>query len=141
MKIELYNGDTITKMKEMDSGSIDLIVTDPPYLIDWQSGWRSKEDQFKKIAGDFDGHQLIRDYFSESYRILKEDSHIYSFCSWHQIDFFKLEFEKHFKLKNILIWHKPGGNGLGDIDGAWAVDYEFILFGSKVRKKLNKKIC
>jgi site-specific DNA-methyltransferase (adenine-specific) len=137
----LHNGDCIAYMKTMDPESIDLIVTDPPYLMDYQSMWRSETPTFDKIAGDIDGHQLIKDYFEQCNRILKNDTNIYSFCSWHHIDFFKVEFEKHFQLKNILLWHKRGGNGLGDLDGSWAVDYEFILFGAKGRRILNKKIA
>ena len=137
--IDLFHGDCLSKMKTMQNGSVDLIVTDPPYLIDFQSSWRPKEEQFKKIAGDVDGHQLIIDYFDQCERILKDDRHIYSFCSWHKVDFFKQEFEKKFELKNILIWHKRGGSGHGDIEGSWAVDYEVILFGHKGRRPLNKK--
>jgi site-specific DNA-methyltransferase (adenine-specific) len=138
MSIDLYHGDCITKMNSMSDGSVDLIVTDPPYLMDYQSNMRVKTDKFEKIAGDVDGHQLIRDYFSECNRILKDNTHIYSFCSWHHIDFFKQEFEKFFKLKNIMIWYK-GGGGIGDLEGSYSTDYEFILFGHKGRKELNRK--
>ncbi len=31
MKIDLIPGDCLEKLKELDEGSIDLIVTDPPY--------------------------------------------------------------------------------------------------------------
>ena len=135
---DLYHGDCLSKMKTMDNGSIDLIVTDPPYLMDFQSGQRSKTEKFEKIAGDIDGHQLIIDYFTECHRILKNDTHIYSFCSWHQVDFFKQEFEKQFELKNILVWNKLGG-GMGDLNGAYMPNYELCLFGHKGRRKLNGK--
>lgn len=124
----------------MQPGSVDLVVTDPPYLMDYSSGFRQK-NKFEgggDILNDKDSHQLIIDYFEQCERILKDDTHIYSFCSWHQIDFFKTEFEKHFKLKNILIWHKPGG-GIGDLNGSYMTDNEFILFGHKGRRDLNGK--
>jgi site-specific DNA-methyltransferase (adenine-specific) len=136
--IELYQGDCLTKMSTMSGESIDLVVTDPPYLMNFQSGQRRKSERFEKIAGDVDGHQLIRDYFSECHRILKNDTHIYSFCSWHQVDFFKVEFEKHFELKNILVWNKLGG-GMGDLNGAYMPNYELCLFGHKGRRALNGK--
>ena len=136
--IDLFHGDCLSKMKTLDNECIDLVVTDPPYLMDFQSGQRKKSDQFDKIAGDVDGHDLIKDYFSECNRILKNDTHIYSFCSWHHVGFFKEEFEKHFVLKNILVWNKLGG-GMGDLDGAYMPNYELCLFGHKGRRKLNGK--
>jgi len=117
-------------MKKMQSESIDLIVTDPPYLIDYKSGGR--KDSFRKIENDKDGHDLIKKFIAEAYRVLKNDSAIYMFCSWHHIDFFKSEFEKHFKLKNIIVWNK-NNHGSGDLEGAYAPKHEFVLFGHKGR--------
>ena len=37
---KLYNGDCLEIMKNIKDESIDLIVTDPPYLIDYQSNYR-----------------------------------------------------------------------------------------------------
>ena len=133
---DLYQGDCLTKMSSMSNESVDLIVTDPPYLMDFQSGFR--KEKFKKIEGDLEGHDLIKKYFEECNRILKNDTHIYSFCSWHHIDFFKQEFEKYFALKNILVWNK-GGGGIGDLDGSFLPNHELILFGHKGRRKLRGK--
>jgi len=66
-------------MKEIKSESVDLIVTDPPYLMDYQSSRRI--DKFEKIEGDVDGHELIKDFLKESHRVLKNDTAIYMFCS------------------------------------------------------------
>lgn len=132
----LYNEDCLTVMRNLDDASIDCVVTDPPYLMDYQSGQR--KTKFAKIENDVDAHQLITDYFSECNRIMKNDTHIYSFCSWHKIDFFKQEFEKHFTLKNIIVWHKPGG-GMGDLKGSFMPNHELLLFGHKGRRELKGK--
>ena len=136
--IDLHHGDCISKMKSLTDKSVDLIVTDPPYLMDFQSGMRTATPQFDKIAGDLDGHDLIKQYFFECERILKDDTHIYSFCSWHHINFFKEQFEKYFTLSNILVWNKPGG-GMGDLEGSYQPSHEFILFGHKGRRHLTGK--
>ncbi len=60
------------------------------------------------------------------------------FCNSNHIDFFKQEFEKYFKFKNILIWVKNNWTA-GDLKGAYAKKTEFILFGSKGRHILNGK--
>ena len=67
---------------------------------------------------------------------MKDNTAIYCFCSWHHIDFFKIEFEKYFKLKNIIVWNK-NNHGTGDLKGSYAPKHEFILYGHKGRC-LNK---
>lgn len=96
---KIYNEDCLEGMKRIPDKSVDLIVTDPPYLINYQSSRRKKEDRFSKIKNDVDSHGMIAEVIAESHRVLKDDTAIYMFCSWHNIDFFKQEFEKYFKLK------------------------------------------
>ena len=125
-------------MGSIKDKSVDLIVTDPPYLMNYQSNRRKKEDRFDKIKNDKGNYMLIQDYLEECHRIMKDNTAIYCFCSWHNIDFFKNEFEKHFKLKNILVWNK-NNHGTGDLKGSYAPKHEFILFGHKGRTLLREK--
>lgn len=138
MSYKLYQGDCLQIMDEIATNSVDLIVTDPPYLMNYQSNRRKKTDRFDKIMNDKDNYNLIQEYFQKCNRIMKDNTAIYSFCSWHNIDFFKPEFEKYFKLKNILIWNK-NNHGTGDLKGSYAPKYEFILFGHKGRTLLRGK--
>ena len=138
MSYKLYQGDCLEIMGGIKDKSVDLIVTDPPYLMDYQSNRRKKEDRFDKIKNDKGNYMLIQDYLEECHRIMKDNTAIYCFCSWHNIDFFKNEFEKHFKLKNILVWNK-NNHGTGDLKGSYAPKHEFILFGHKGRTLLKEK--
>ena len=134
----IYNQDCVEGMKSLPDGCIDLIVTDPPYLMNYQSNRRSKERRFNKIQNDINSYQLIKKSIDEFYRLLKNDSAIYIFCSWHHIDFFKQEFEKRFKLKNLIVWNK-NNHGSGDLKGAYAPKHELILFGHKGRALFKEK--
>ena len=138
MSYKLYQGDCLEIMGGIKDKSVDLIVTDPPYLMNYQSNRRKKEDRFDKIKNDKGNYMLIQDYLEECHRIMKDNTAIYCFCSWHNIDFFKNEFEKHFKLKNILVWNK-NNHGTGDLKGSYAPKHEFILFGHKGRTLLREK--
>ena len=138
MDYKLYQGDCLEVMGGIKDKSVDLIVTDPPYLMDYQSNRRKKEDRFDKIKNDKGNYTLIQDYLEECHRIMKDNTAIYCFCSWHNIDFFKNEFEKYFKLKNILVWNK-NNHGTGDLKGSYAPKHEFILFGHKGRTLLREK--
>lgn len=51
--IQLHNGDCLEVMKSIPDGSVDLVLCDPPYGIDYQSAWRTDKTQWKpKIAND-----------------------------------------------------------------------------------------
>jgi site-specific DNA-methyltransferase (adenine-specific) len=124
-------------MKDIPDGSIDAIITDPPYGMSFQSNRRTVKDKFNKIKND-DNLDWLNDFIYECDRTLKQNSAIYMFCSWHYIDKFKIEFEKHFKLKNILVWNK-NNHGSGDLKGAYAPKHEFILYGHKGRSIFRDK--
>lgn len=44
----IYNSDCIEGMKQIESGKVDLIVTDPPYCISYKTGWRADDHRFSK---------------------------------------------------------------------------------------------
>ena len=83
----IYNSDCIEGMKQIESGWVSLIVTDPPYCISYKTGWRAYDHRFSKEILNDDNEQLIIDYMRECYRILKDDSAAYVFCSAKTLDF------------------------------------------------------
>lgn len=140
---KIYNQDCLEALKQLKDESVDLIVTDPPYLIDYKTKYRkSKEHKFcNAIANDYDnskGQELIKACIKESFRILKKNSAMYMFCSSHKIDFFKKEIENYFKIKNIIIWVK-NNHTAGDLKAQFARKYEMIILANKGRALINGK--
>ena len=135
MSDEIYNENCIEGMQRMPADSVDLVVTDPPYGIEYRSGWR--REKYGTIIGD-NGLQFLDETCREFERVMKPNTAVYMFCSWHRIDEFKQTFERYFKLKNILIWVK-NAHGSGDLRGSYSPKYEMVLFGSKGRSLLRGK--
>lgn len=136
MDIDLIKGDCFVLNEQIPDESIDLIVTDPPYGMSFQSGARKQKE--RKIAND-DNIDWLPKWINQQYRVLKNNSHAYIFCSWHKVDRFKIEIEKAgFLIKNILIWEKPGV-GMGDLTGGYGGGYEMIVFAHKGRRELTGK--
>lgn len=133
---KLYNCDVIELMKEINDDSVNLIVTDPPYCINYSR--HDKNSRFNTPIKNDDNFKLIQDYIKECYRILKNNSAIYMFTNYKTIDFFKMELEKYFNLKNIIIWDKCS-NGMGDLDTTFGYSYEVIFFCSKGQPLINGK--
>lgn len=123
-KITITNEDCINLLSNIKDKTIDLVLTDPPYGMEFQSGHRKVKHE--KIQND-DNLEWLPNWCKEIKRVVKEDSHLYIFCSWHKVDIFKQELEKYFKIKNILIWEK-NNTGMGDLYGDYAPKYEMCIF-------------
>lgn len=135
----IYNEDCLKTMNSLDNESVDLIVTDPPYLMQYKTNHRKdKNHEFTNEILNSNNEQLIKDYIKECYRILKNDSAIYMFSSETKIDFFKQEIEKYFNIKNIIVWVK-NNHTAGDLEAAFGRQKEFIIYANKGRCKINGK--
>lgn len=136
---KIYNEECIEGMKKMSDNSIDLIVTDPPYLVNYKTNRRkNKEHRFTKAILNDNNEQLIIDYINECYRVLKDNSAMYMFCSSDKVDFFKQQLEKKFKIKNMVIWVK-NNHTAGDLKGSFGRKYEIIFLVVKGVKHFNGK--
>ena len=98
--IELWHGDCFELMMNIPDGYVDLVLTDPPYGMSFKSHYR--KEKYNGIRND-KSLEWLEKYVAECFRILKDNTAAYFFCSWHNIDVFKQSIEKKFKIKNILI--------------------------------------
>ncbi len=137
--MQLIKGDCLEVMDQLiaDGIKVDGIITDPPYGMSFQSNRKTIKDQFNKIKND-NTLEWLPEFVNKCHTIMKEDTAIYMFCSWHYIDIFKQEIEKHFKIKNILIWVK-NNHGSGDLKGAYAPKHEFVIYAHKGRSLFRDK--
>lgn len=129
----IHLGDCLDLMRLIPDKSIDLVLTDPPYGMGFQSNYRI--DKHSKISND-DNLDWLPVFYNEVFRVLKDEGIAYIFCSFHFVDQFKLEAERFYTVKNILIWMK-NNTGMGDLYGDYAPQYEMVLFFNKSNKPLN----
>ena len=125
-------GDSYSLIKEIPDKSIDLIITDPPYLIEnTKAGGNS--DLAKSIQGMND--ELEHDMLTESIdkQILDEFMrimtvpNIYIWCNHKQIPMY-LDFfvNKHKCSFDILIWVKT--NAMPLFNNKYLTDKEYCLY-------------
>ena len=131
----IYNGDCLDVMDYLIEQGIkfDAIITDPPYGMNYER--HIKEKRHDKIEND-SNLDWLPSVMEKLFNILNDDSPVFMFCSYHNIDVFKKEFEKYFKLRNIVVWDKKG-MGMGDLKTTFGSTYELILYGNKGRVELN----
>lgn len=75
--IQLYNGDCLELMKNIPDGSVDLILTDPPFGVEYSAGF---DDSKKHVQNS------ISSWMTEMYRVLKDGSHCYMFIPVKEVD-------------------------------------------------------
>ena len=135
MKFNLMQGDCLERMKEIPDGSVDMVLTDPPYGMSFISNYR--KDKYEAIQNDSNLSWLC-EFIDESFRVAKDNTAHYVFCSFHNIDVFKQAIEKKFKIKNILVWEK-NNTSMGDLKADFAPKVEFVIFFQKGRRLINGK--
>ena len=130
--IELIQGDCLELMKNIEDGSIDLVITDPPYGINLTPQRENGKFKNTKVIND-DNLNWLSILVDELYRVSKNTVCI--FCGWQTIDKFKLAFENKFIVKNILVWNKDWF-GMGN---NYRPNYELILLLCKTNVKTKSK--
>ena len=123
----IYNMDCLEGMKQIPDGTIDLCVTDPPYLIETQGGgiYTQEDKQYVKELEDIkDGFRT--EILDELCRVMKRIN-IYIFCSQKQI----IPLTDYFVTKrgcnwNLLSWHKD--NPVPACGNKYLTDTEYLLF-------------
>jgi site-specific DNA-methyltransferase (adenine-specific) len=128
-------GDCFEKLAELPPASVDLVLTDPPYGIDYQSNRRVKREKLPKFENDIDLN-WVEGWVEQVHRVLKDDRHFYCFTRFDTYPVFFSAIQAKFKVKNCLIWVK-NNHGSGDLDGSYAPQSEMIIFAVKGRRLLN----
>ncbi|HFI0040433.1 TPA: site-specific DNA-methyltransferase [Streptococcus suis] len=117
VKIELINDDCSNAMKNINSGSVDLILTDPPYNLgvfmkNRDTNLHKMRDNFFGAAGwddmEYDDWiESMDSFFNESSRIMKKGGSMIMFMSLIKIETIIQLATKHgFYYKTTGIWHK-----------------------------------
>ncbi len=127
----VIHGDCLEEMKKLEEGSVDCIVTDPPFGIDFQSARRIDKSKWKpKIAND---KAPFIWWLPQAFRILKEGWAMACFTRYDVEDDFRNAMEiAGFTVKAQIIWDKVV-HGMGDLKGDFAPCHENVIFATKGR--------
>ncbi|MDT8358684.1 MAG: site-specific DNA-methyltransferase, partial [Methanomicrobiaceae archaeon] len=107
----IYHGDAFSLLPQVPSGSVDLIITDPPFAIDFtaqkgnynRSGDRVLEGYREVPRDEYLPFSLA--WLKEASRVLKEDGSMYVFSGWNQLKDILIALDEcGFATINHLIW-------------------------------------
>jgi site-specific DNA-methyltransferase (adenine-specific) len=78
---QLIQGDCIEVMRRMPANSVDFVLTDPPYLVNY------RDRTGRSIQNDANADWL-KPAMKETYRVLKQDRLMLCFYGWSKVDEF-----------------------------------------------------
>lgn len=133
----IYNENCLDGIKRLPDNCIDLVVSDPPYLLNQRGnagnsgGMLQKELNKKGKVFEFNSVN-IEDYLHELYRVLKDGTHCYLMCNHVNLThFLKVIDDSKFHFIKCLIWQK--GNLI--MGTKYMNAFEYILFMSKGKNR------
>nr|DAN39216.1 MAG TPA: adenine-specific methyltransferase [Caudoviricetes sp.] len=126
--INLLQGDCIDLLPKIPDGSINSIITDPPYFLGMTHN--GQKGCFNDLAICKPFYQKL---FTEYKRVLKPDGCVYFFCDWRSYAFYYPLFDSVLGARNMLVWDKQSGAG-----NFYTYQHELVIFTTK-RNAFNVK--
>jgi len=119
--------------KLMNNKIADLVNTDPPYGVNYQSNMRTKSDKFDIIKNDDKILNItpIIEKFSKGW--------VFIWTTWKVIDKWINNTKSMGFPTNMIVWHK-GGGGIGDLKKTFSSDYEMALVFHRGAELCGKRI-
>lgn len=97
---KLILGDCLSALPKIADESVNLVLTDPPYLVNYQ------DRSGRSIANDKTG-EWLQPTFAELHRVLRPDSFCVSFYGWTKIDHFFAAWKKAgFRVVGHIVFNK-----------------------------------
>ena len=138
----IKNGDSLKILETLEDGCIDVVLTDPPYGINYVSNRSIFDDAITKRGLLNDGKEEAFKLLDKTCEILQRktanNAHLYFFCSWSVFSDFEKIISKYFTIKTPIVWDK-GNKGSGDLDNDWGNQTEIVLYCVKGKKLVNTR--
>ena len=117
MNNRFENTDSLSFLATIAKGVVDLVLTDPPYIISHETGFKSVKEGVQRFAvdtefGDWDKKENfsmsdLEDSVKEYYRVLRDGGTAIIFCDLWKVSYVKEMMEKHkFKQIRFIDWVK-----------------------------------
>tara|TARA_B100000900_G_scaffold232699_1_gene197592 strand:- start:1048 stop:1824 length:777 start_codon:yes stop_codon:yes gene_type:complete len=124
---EIYNEDCVSGMECIESGSVDIIICDPPYNIGKDFGNESDKQKMEEYLKWCDG------WINECVRILKSDGTLYIYGFSEILAYIRVRININVRW---IIWHYT--NKVTPSLNHWQRTHESILCCSKEKPHFNR---
>jgi DNA modification methylase len=126
------DSDQVAKL--MNGSKADMVFTDPPYGVSYQSNMRTKSEKFDVLEND---NVFITEWINNLPLFSK--GFVFVWTSWKVLKQW-IEFcEPIGELSNMIIWDK-GGGGIGDLKKTFSTDFEVALVYNREAEIKGKRL-
>lgn len=128
-RIQLYLGDCLEILPQLPKGSVDAVITDPPYFQPASHYCPTRnEDAPKRVYADLSILELFfKTFILYAAKITKENGTFYVFCDGQSYHMAFISLYSHVKHVRPLIWDKIiSYNGY-----TWRHQHELIAWGER----------
>jgi DNA modification methylase len=122
--VALYLGDCLDILPQLDAGSVDAVVTDPPYGLAYDSGRAAM--LYGDIAESWDSGRIGGDADTKL-----RDAVLARFIGLPMLVFGSWKVSKPEGVRALLIWDKTEAAGMGDLSLPWKPNHEEIYVNGR----------
>lgn len=134
--IRIFHGDCREVLPTLEVGSVDLVLTDPPYGKRYVTAWRSRTDPLvAPIVGD-ESLDVMADSLPLLDALLRPDRHLYFFADPELLEQARPLVANFWQVKNTIAWDKGDRGSVGDLEAGYAKCWEAIIYANKGRRPL-----
>jgi len=127
----IYCGDCLEVLPLLEPDSIDLVVTDPPYGLNYFSNCYNGINPHNRIINDDKFFLPLR----RIWKLIKETGALFFFYSWKNDP---IDIPVDIQIRNKIIWVKNNWTA-GDLKGDYGNQYENIAFCPKDKFEIHGK--
>jgi len=118
----------------MDGKKADMVFTDPPYGMSYQSNMRTKSAKFAVLEND---DKIISDWLPLATAF--SSGFCFVWTTWKVLDQWLAVTKDFAPLTNMVVWDK-GGGGIGDLKKTYSTDHEIALVFNRGAELTGKRI-
>lgn len=118
----------------MDGKKADMVFTDPPYGMSYQSNMRTKSAKFAVLEND---DKIISDWLPLATAF--SSGFCFVWTTWKVLDQWLAVTKDFAPLTNMIVWDK-GGGGIGDLKKTYSTDHEIALVFNRGAELTGKRI-
>ena len=126
--------DVLAVERLMDGKKADMVFTDPPYGMSYQSNMRTKSAKFAVIEND---DKIITDWLPLATAF--STGFCFVWTTWKVLDQWLAVTKDFAPLTNMVVWDK-GGGGIGDLKKTYLTDHEIALVFNRGAELTGKRI-
>lgn len=122
----IFGIDALEGLRSLPANSIDLVVTDPPYGVDYVPSRKTGNPRFHDKKEDVLAYLDL--VFAEIKRVCKENAHIYCFSGWMNLFEVRELLKQYFHVPYYTLTWKKNNHTPCDFKTEYASNDEQIIF-------------